>query len=131
MKSSLLQVTLAALGGFLAWFLGGIDVYIYILIIFVVCDYITGIMKAISERKLSSKIGAKGIFRKALIFIIIGLSNLIDEYVLRNNGMFRTILVFFYISNEGISILENANVLGLPIPEKLKSFLLTLKDKPQ
>jgi len=123
------QVAFASLGGFIAWFVGGIDGYVYVLTIFVVADYLTGVMKSIVERRLSSQIGAKGIFKKALIFILIGLSNLIDEYLMLDFGIFRTIVVFFYISNEGISILENASAIGLPIPVRLKNILWQLGDK--
>ena len=125
----LIQVVFSSLGGFIAWFLGGIDGYIYVLVLFVIADYITGIMKSIVERKLSSQIGAKGIFKKTIIFILTGLSNLIDEFLLLDFGIFRTVVVFFYISNEGISILENAHAMGLPIPVKLKNILLNLRDK--
>ena len=95
----------------------------------IVADYTTGIMKSIAERRVSSQIGAKGILKKCLMFILIGLSNLIDQYLLLDLGVLRTIVVFFYISNEGISILENANALGLPIPFKLKNLLQQIKDK--
>jgi len=124
-----IQVAFASLGGFVAWFLGGTDRYVYVLTTFVVADYLTGVMKSIVERRLSSQIGAKGIFKKALIFILIGLSNLIDEYLMLDFGIFRTIVVFFYISNEGISILENASAIGLPIPVRLKNILWQLRDK--
>lgn len=115
----MIQISFACIAGIAAWFLGGIDGLVYTLAIFVLVDYLTGLMKAVSEGELSSKIGAKGIFKKILIFILIGLSNLVDGYLM-DFGMFRTIAIFFYISNEGISILENANAMGLPIPEKLK-----------
>lgn len=122
-----IQVAFAFLGGFIVWFLGGIDGYVYVLVAFIVADYITGVMKSIVKRKLSSQIGARGIFKKVLIFMLIGLSNLVDEYLLLDFGVFRTAVVIFYISNEGVSILENAHAIGLPIPAKLRNSLLQLR----
>ena len=123
----LIQFALASVGSFAVWFLGGIDGYIYVLIVFVAADYITGVMRAAVMRSLSSKIGAKGILRKILIFILIGLSNLVDYYLLINSGVLRAAVVFFYISNEGISILENVHAMGLPVPAKLKVVMRRLE----
>ena len=123
------QAVLAALGGFIAWFLGGIDGYLYVLAAFIVADYVTGVIGSIVEGRLSSRICAKGIFKKVLILILIGLSNMVDVYLLEGYGVFRTIVVFFYISNEGISILENAHAIGLPIPIRLRNFLQQLRDE--
>jgi len=122
-----IRIVLASIGGFIAWFLGGIDGYLYVLVIFIATDYVTGVMRSIIERKLSSRIGARGIFKKASIFMLVGLSNLVDEYLLMGTGVFRTIVVFFYISNEGISVLENAYAIGIPIPAKLNKFMQQLK----
>ena len=122
-----IQFFTASLGGFAVWFLGGIDSYMYVLVTFVLADYVIGVIKAIAERKLSSAIGARGIAKKVLIFILIGLSNLVDEYLLRDFGVFRVAVVFFYISNEGISILENAHAIGVPIPAKLKAFMAQIR----
>lgn len=112
-----IQLAFSALGGFLGWYLGGVDGFLYALIAFVLVDYITGVMCAIADKKLSSAVGFKGI------------GNLVDVYVLGEGGALRTAVIFFYLSNEGISFLENAGHLGLPIPEKLKDVLEQLHDK--
>jgi len=120
---SWIQLAITAVGGFLGWFLGGADGFLYALVVFVGIDYITGVMCAIADKKLSSEIGAKGIFKKVLIFILVGIAHILDTQILGNNGALRTATIFFYLSNEGISILENAAHIGLPIPEKLKAVL--------
>ena len=122
-----IQVGFAAVGGFLGWFLGGMDGFMYALIAFVVVDYLTGVMRAVIEKELSSRIGARGIFKKVLIFLLVGVAHLTDMYLLGNGNALRTAVVFFYISNEGISMLENATVIGLPVPEKLKEALAQIK----
>ena len=121
-----IQVGFAAVGGFLGWFLGGMDSFIYALIAFVAVDYITGVMRAIIEKKLSSRIGAHGIVRKVVLFLIVGVAHLADVYLLHDSGALRMAVIFFYISNEGVSLLENAAVIGLPVPEKLKDALTQL-----
>lgn len=123
------QAAFAAIGGFLGWFLGGLDGFLYALIAFVVIDYLTGVMCAIADKKLSSEIGAKGIFKKVLIFVLVGVGHIIDSQVLGDGGAIRTAVIFFYLSNEGVSLLENAAHIGLPIPEKLKSILEQLHDR--
>lgn len=124
-----IQIAFTALGGFLGWFLGGADGFLYALIAFVVIDYITGVMCAISDKSLSSEVGFRGICRKVLIFILVGVGNLLDVYILGEAGVLRTAVIFFYLSNEGVSLLENASRLGLPIPEKLKEILQQLHAK--
>jgi toxin secretion/phage lysis holin len=124
-----MQIVFAAIGAFLGWFLGGPDGFLYALIAFVAIDYLTGVMCAIADRKLSSEIGAKGIFKKVLIFVMVGVGHIIDSQVLGNGGAVRTAVIFFYLSNEGISILENAAHIGLPIPEKLKNVLEQLHNR--
>jgi toxin secretion/phage lysis holin len=108
------QAVFTAIGGFLGWFLGGLDGFLYALIAFVAIDYVTGVMCAIVDRKLSSEIGAKGIFKKVLIFMLVGVGHIIDSQVLGNGGAVRTAVIFFYLSNEGISILENAFIIVNP-----------------
>lgn len=124
-----IQIAFTALGGFLGWFLGGIDGFLYALIAFTVIDYITGVMCAISDKNLSSAVGFKGICRKVLIFTMVGIGNIVDVYVLGEGGVLRTAVIFFYLSNEGVSILENSAHLGLPIPEKLKEVLERLHNR--
>jgi toxin secretion/phage lysis holin len=122
-----LQLIFTAIGGYLGYFLGGLDGFIYALVTFVVIDYLTGIMAAIVERKLSSEIGFRGIFKKVLIFLLVTVGNIIDKNLVGTGGAVRTAVIFFYISNEGISIIENSIRIGLPVPEKLKSVLEQLQ----
>ena len=124
-----IQLAFTAFGGFLGWFLGGVDGFLYALIAFTVIDYITGVMCAITDKNLSSSIGFKGICRKVLIFTLVGIGNIVDVYVLGQGGVLRTAVIFFYLSNEGVSILENSAHLGLPIPEKLKEVLEQLHER--
>ena len=124
-----IQIAFTAFGGFLGWFLGGIDGFLYALIAFVVIDYITGVMCAITDKKLSSSVGFKGICRKVLIFTLVGIGNIVDVYVLGQGGVLRTAVIFFYLSNEGVSIMENTAHLGLPIPTKLKDVLEQLHER--
>ena len=119
------------MGGWLGYFLGGCDGLLYALIAFVVIDYITGVMCAIIDRKLSSAVGFKGIFRKVLIFLLVGIANIIDVQVIGTGAVLRTAVIFFYISNEGVSLLENAGHLGLPIPDKIKTVLEQLHDRAE
>ena len=125
------QVIFAAIGGWLGYFLGGCDGLLIALVVFVAVDYITGVMCAIADKKLSSAVGFKGICRKVLIFVLVGIGNLVDVYVLGQEGVLHTAVIFFYISNEGVSLLENAGHLGLPIPEKLKAVLEQLHDRAE
>ena len=126
-----IQLAFAAVGGWLGYFLGGCDGLLYALIAFVAIDYITGVMCAIADKSLSSEVGFKGICRKVLIFLLVGIGNIIDVQVLGAPGVLRTAVIFFYLSNEGVSLLENAGHLGLPIPEKLKVVLAQLHDRAE
>ncbi len=126
-----IQIVFSAFGGFLGWFLGGTDGFLYALIAFVVTDYITGLMCAFTDRNLSSEIGFKGICRKVLIFALVGIANLVDVFILQEVGVLRTAVIFFYLSNEGVSILENSAHLGLPIPQKLKDVLSQLHNREE
>jgi toxin secretion/phage lysis holin len=128
---STIQLVLAAIGGWLGWFLGGCDGLLYALIAFVVVDYITGIMCAVVDKKLSSSVGFRGIFKKVLIFALVGVANILDVNVIGTGSVLRTAIIFFYISNEGVSLLENAGHLGLPIPVKLKEVLEQLHDRAE
>ena len=123
------QMTFAAIGGFVGWFLGGFDGFLYTLVAFVAIDYLTGVMCAINDKTLSSAVGFRGICRKVLILMLVGIANLLDVQVIGTGSVLRTAVIFFYLSNEGVSLLENAAHLGLPIPEKLKAVLAQLHDK--
>lgn len=125
------QMVFTAIGGWLGYFLGGCDGLVVALVVFVVADYLTGVMCAISEKKLSSEVGFRGICRKVLIFILVGIANILDVQVIGTGSVLRTAIIFFYISNEGISLLENAGRLGLPIPEKLKLVLEQLHNESE
>lgn len=125
------QLVFAAVGGWLGWFLGGCDGLLFALVAFVVIDYITGIMCAVVDKKLSSAVGFKGIFKKVLIFALVGVGHILDTRVIGAGSVLRTAVIFFYLSNEGISLLENAGHLGLPIPKKLKSILEQLHDRSE
>lgn len=124
-----IQLAFAAVGGWLGWFLGGCDGLLFALIAFVVIDYITGVMCAVSDHTLSSEVGFRGICRKVLIFLLVGIANILDVQVIGTGSVLRTAVIFFYISNEGVSLLENAGHLGLPIPQKLKDILAQLHDR--
>ena len=126
-----IQFVFTALGGWLGYFLGGCDGLLIALVVFVVADYITGLMCAIIDKKLSSEVGFKGICRKVLIFILVGIANILDVEVIGTGSILRTAIIFFYLSNEGVSLLENAAYLGLPIPEKLKDVLQQLHDRAE
>lgn len=104
---------------------------LFALVAFVVIDYITGIMCAVVDKKLSSAVGFKGIFKKVLIFALVGVGHILDTRVIGTGSVLRTAVIFFYLSNEGISLLENAGHLGLPIPKKLKSILEQLHDRSE
>lgn len=126
-----IRLIFTAIGGWLGWFLGGCDGLLYALIAFVVIDYITGVMCAVIDHRLSSEVGFKGIFKKVLIFLLVGVANILDVQVIGTGCVLRTAVIFFYISNEGVSLLENAAYLGLPVPEKIKTVLEQLHDRSE
>ena len=126
---NVIQAVITAIGGWLGWFLGGCDGLMYALIAFVVIDYITGIMCAIADKTLSSAVGFRGIFKKLLIFILVGVANILDVNVIGDGSVLRTAAIFFYLSNEGVSMLENAAHLGLPVPEAIRTVLEQLHDR--
>lgn len=123
------QAAIAAAGGGLGYFLGGWDGFLYALLAFVVIDYITGLMCAILDKKLSSEVGFRGIFKKVLIFSLVAIGNIVDQSVIGEGSVIRTAVIFFYLSNEGVSILENAAHIGLPVPQKLKNILEQLHNR--
>lgn len=126
-----IQLIFSAVGGWLGYFLGGCDGLLLALVLFAVADYITGVMCAVADRKLSSEVGFKGICRKVIIFMLVGVAHVIDVNVIATGSVLRTAVIFFYLSNEGVSLLENAGHLGLPIPEKLKIVLEQLHDRSE
>ena len=126
-----IQLIFTAIGGWLGYFLGGCDGLLYALIAFVVIDDITGVMCAINDKALSSEVGFRGICRKVLIFLLVGIANILDVQVIGTGSVLRTAVIFFYISNEGVSLLENAAHLGLPVPEKIKTVLEQLHDRSE
>ena len=126
-----IQLIFAAVGGWLGYFLGGCDGLLYALIAFVAIDYITGVMCAIADKSLSSEVGFKGICRKVLIFLLVGIGHIVDAQVIGSGGVLRTAVIFFYLSNEGVSLIENAAHLGLPVPDKLKAVLEQLHDRAE
>ena len=128
---SVVQFVFTVVGGWLGYFLGGCDGLLYALIAFVAIDYITGVMCAINDKTLSSEVGFNGICRKVLIFLLVGIANILDLNVIGTGSVLRTAVIFFYISNESVSLLENASHLGLPVPQKIKAVLEQLHDRAE
>ena len=128
---NMIQMVFAAVGGWLGYYLGGCDGLLLALVAFSAADYLTGVMCAVSDRKLSSNVGFKGICRKVLIFLLVGIANILDVHVIGTGAVLRTAVIFFYISNEGVSLLENAAHLGFPVPEKIKAVLEQLHDRAE
>ena len=120
---NVIQMVFSAVGGWLGYFLGGNGGLLYALLAFVVLDYITGVMCAIADKKLSSSVGARGLMRKCLVFIMVGIGHILDVQIFGETGVLRTAIILFYLSNEGLSLVENAAYLGLPIPKKLHEVL--------
>ena len=121
-----IQMAVAAIGGWLGYFLGGMDGLMIALIVFMVLDYITGLMCAIADKKLSSAVGFRGICKKVLILMLVGVAHIVDLHVVGTGDALRSAVVCFYLSNEGLSLLENAAHIGLPIPDKMKDVLAQL-----
>ena len=126
-----IQVIFTAIGGWLGYFLGGCDGLLIALLIFVAVDYITGVMCAIDDRKLSSAIGFRGLCRKVLTFLLVGIAHVLDVQILGQPGVLRTAVIFWAVANNGLSILENAAHLGLPVPEQLKEVLESLHNREE
>lgn len=123
------KFTVAVLGTLLTWLLGTWDMALKVLITFMIVDYATGLIKGWYTKELSSDIGLKGIARKFLIVLVLIVAVLLDRLLSEGTWVFRTLACYFYIANEGISILENIIVLGIPVPEQLKNALAQLRDK--
>ena len=126
-----IQMVLTAVGGWLGWFLGGCDGLLIALILFMAVDYVTGVMCAVVDKRLSSTVGFKGIFKKVLILMLVGIAHMLDAAVIGAGSVLRTAIIFFYLSNEGVSLTENAAHLGLPIPGRLKAVLEQLHDRAE
>lgn len=118
-----IQAAVTAIGGWLGYFLGGIDGLMIALIVFMALDYVTGVMVAIVDKDLSSRVGFRGLFKKCLIVMLVGVANVVDTQVIGTGSALRGAVICFYLSNEGLSLLENAAYLGLPVPQKLKDVL--------
>lgn len=126
-----IQLMFTAIGGWLGWFLGGCDGLLYALLAFVIIDYLTGVLCAIADQRLSSAIGFRGICKKVVIFVLVGVAHILDTQIIGAGSVLRTAVIFFYLSNEGVSLLENASHLGLPIPTKIKDVLKQLHDRAE
>ena len=126
---SKIQTAVTALGGILGYFVGGLDGLLTALIILMVLDYITGVMCAIIDKKLSSAVGFKGICKKVLILLLVGVANIVDVHVVGTGSALRGAVVCFYLSNEGLSLLENAAYIGLPVPDRLRTVLAQLHNR--
>ena len=130
MKNVLETVTLefGGIGGILGLLFGELDGSLYALVVFVIADYFTGVISSVNNKKLSSDIGFEGISKKICIFVLVAIANIVDVNILNSGAAVRTAVIFFYLSNEGISVLENAVKLGLPVPEKLRNVLLKMNE---
>ena len=123
------QIAITALGGWLGYFLGGMYGLMIALIVMMTLDYVSGVMCAIIDKKLSSAVGFKGICKKVFILMLVGVAHIIDLHVVGTGSALRGAVICFYMSNEGLSLLENAAHIGLPIPDKLRDILTQLHDK--
>lgn len=118
----------AIIGGWLGWFLGSFDGFLYTLIALVIVDYITGVVAAGIRHELSSEVGFTGIAKKIMIFAIVGVANVLDHHILRQGSVLRTMAIFFYVANEGMSVVENADKIGISVPQPLRKILKQLKE---
>ena len=120
------QMAFTVIGGWIGYFVGGVDGLMTALLIFMVLDYITGLMCAVIDKKLSSAVGFKGICKKVLILMLVGVANVVDIHIVGTGSALRSAVICFYLSNEGLSLLENAAHIGLPIPDRMKDVLAQL-----
>ena len=119
---------IAGLGTFLTFIFGDWDVALQCLVIAVALDYISGVIKAFVNKELSSKIGVKGLLKKVGVFVIVALAVLIDK-ITGESGAVRTLVIYYFVANEGLSIVENLSEAGLPIPDVIKKALKSLKNE--
>ena len=129
MNDEVSEFLIAGFVGLAGWFFGGLDGYIKVLIAFTVIDYISGVCRASAEGKISSSVGFKGIARKIIMFFLVGIAHIIDKHMLNDNHALKVAVCLFYIGNEGISIIENADKLGVPIPNFLHGKFLKFTKK--
>ncbi|HEM3512573.1 phage holin family protein [Streptococcus suis] len=122
------QLLFSTIGGLIGQVFGKVDGFVFALVVFVCIDYMTGLMAAVVEKKLSSRIGFKGIFKKIVLFFLVAVGHIIDTRLIQTGTSIRTAIIFFYLSNEGLSILENTVRIGLPIPKQLKIILKQFKE---
>ncbi|MBQ7560947.1 MAG: phage holin family protein [Synergistaceae bacterium] len=130
-ENNIMDFIICALLGFITWFFGGIDGLLQVLIAFSVIDYITGIIAACLNHELSSRVGFRGIVKKVILFMFVGMAHLLDLYLPGDSGSIRAVVCLFYVVNEGISIIENAEKIGVPIPKPLHNMLAKLHDMTQ
>lgn len=132
-KMSKLQIIIdsvaAAIGAALGFLFGEVNGLFWALIAFMALDYITGVIVAVIEKRLSSEVGFKGLAKKFLILVFVAVGHIADTYILGGTPAAMSAVMLFYIANEGISIIENAAALGLPVPEKLKDIMEQIKTK--
>ena len=132
MNQDFLDFIFASFIGIMAWFFGGLDGFFQVLLAFSVVEYLSGVAVAWAKHQISSRIGFNGILRKSVMFALVGVANLVDNTFLGSSDAVRTVVVLFYIGNEGISIMENAYTLGVPFPDALKKrFLQFIKQDNQ
>ncbi|MBY4973838.1 phage holin family protein [Streptococcus suis] len=123
------KILFSMIGGLIGSLFGELDGILYALLVFIIIDYLTGIFAAVIEKQLSSSIGFRGIFKKIAILFLVSLGHMIDTAIIKQGGTIRTMVIFFYLSNEGLSILENTVRIGLPIPEKLQAILKQINER--
>lgn len=123
------KILFSMIGGLIGSLFGELDGILYALLVFIIIDYLTGIFAAVVEKQLSSSIGFRGIFKKIAILFLVSLGYLIDTAIIKQGGTIRTMVIFFYLSNEGLSILENTVRIGLPISEKLQAILKQINER--
>ncbi|GHV39069.1 hypothetical protein FACS189490_02060 [Clostridia bacterium] len=123
------KAAFAAIGAAVGFFVGGIDGFLYTLLAFIAADYVTGVLLAVKHKNLSSEVAFWGLTRKALVFVVVGIAHTLDAYILGQCAVLRVATIFFYMSSEGISLLENIAQLGVPFPEKIRDILVQIKDK--
>ena len=126
-EKEIFNTTVALIGSFLTYILGGWDTCLIVLVSFIVLDYMTGVWGAFIQKKVSSDTGRRGILKKATILIVLIVAVLLDRLINNGTWVFRTLVCYFYIANEGISLLENAVKIGVPVPKKLLDTLEQLK----